>query len=166
MRGNVIAHSAQGKAGSMTKAARLAAFLIALVVGPAERLCNFFRLARRRGAVTFSLLALLVLLSPRYLAAQADCLACHSDKTMQDAAGHSIAVDGDKFSASIHGSLQCNDCHANIKEYPHPDHIARVECKTCHADEASKLTGSVHSISERASLHQLPWRCALNLSED
>ena len=64
-------------------------------------------------------------------------------------AGHSISVDGDKFSASIHGSLQCNDCHADIKEYPHPDHIAKVDCKTCHADEGSKLTGSVHS-SERS----------------
>lgn len=67
---------------------------------------------------------------------------------MQDAAGHSISVDGDKFGASIHGSLQCNNCHADIKEYPHPDHIARVECKSCHADQASSLAGSVHSSSK------------------
>jgi len=64
---------------------------------------------------------------------------------MQDANGHSIAVDAKTFSGSTHGSMKCNDCHADIKDYPHPDHIAPVECKTCHADEASSLTGSVHS---------------------
>jgi predicted CXXCH cytochrome family protein len=79
------------------------------------------------------------------LRAQTDCLSCHGDQTMQDANGHSIAVDGKIFSASMHGTMKCNDCHADIKEYPHPDHIAPVECKTCHADEAAALTGSVHS---------------------
>jgi len=90
-------------------------------------------------------LALLIALAPYALRAQTDCLACHGDKTMQDAQGHSIAVDGQKFGQSIHGSLQCNNCHADIKEYPHPDHIARVDCKTCHADQATELAGSVHS---------------------
>src|SRR6266567_4317253 len=65
--------------------------------------------------------------------AQAECLACHADKDMKDAAGHSLAVGGDKFGASIHGSLTCNACHADIKTYPHPDKIARVQCSTCHA---------------------------------
>lgn len=55
------------------------------------------------------------------LAAQTDCLSCHGDASMQDAAGHSVAVDGKIFSDSIHGSLKCNDCHTSIKEYPHPD---------------------------------------------
>ncbi|MGA9061017.1 MAG: cytochrome c3 family protein [Terracidiphilus sp.] len=64
---------------------------------------------------------------------------------MTDSAGHSIAVDGQKFSSSIHGSLQCSNCHTDIKGYPHPDHIAPVECKTCHADEASGVAGSVHA---------------------
>ncbi len=132
----------------MTKAARIVSFLIAIVVGPAEWSSACSRHLRRRWAVTFGLLALFVLAVPHRLAAQADCLACHGDKTMQDAAGHSIAVDGDKFSASMHGSLQCNNCHADIKQYPHPDQIAKVDCKTCHADEASKLTGSVHSSSK------------------
>ena len=64
---------------------------------------------------------------------------------MQDASGHSISVDGKTFSASVHGSIQCGDCHADIKGYPHPDHIAPVECRKCHANEASSLSGSVHS---------------------
>ncbi len=78
-------------------------------------------------------------IAPGALHAQTDCLTCHGDATMTDAAGHSIAVDGQKFSASIHGSLQCSNCHADIKDYPHPDKIAPVDCKTCHADQAAAL---------------------------
>ena len=88
--------------------------------------------------------------APRALHAQTDCLACHSDATLQDAAGHSVGVDGKKFSLSIHGSLQCNDCHADIKEYPHPDHVAPVECSKCHADQQTGVAGSVHA---KASEH-------------
>ncbi|MGB6727830.1 MAG: cytochrome c3 family protein, partial [Terracidiphilus sp.] len=68
--------------------------------------------------------------------AQTDCLACHSDATLQDAQGHSVGVDGQKFNASVHGALGCNACHADVKGYPHPDKIAPVDCKTCHSDQA------------------------------
>ncbi len=77
-----------------------------------------------------------------------DCLTCHGDASMTDAAGRSIAVDGQKFSASIHGSLQCANCHADIKGYPHPDKIAPVQCATCHSDQADQLKGSVHADSK------------------
>jgi predicted CXXCH cytochrome family protein len=133
----------------MTRAARIAAFLIAVLVSPTEWLANFSRSIRSHWrAGEFSIVALGLLLGPLQGIAQPECLACHGDKTMQDSSGHSIAVDGDKFSSSIHGSLQCNNCHADIKQYPHPDHIAKVDCKSCHADEAAKLTGSVHSSSK------------------
>jgi predicted CXXCH cytochrome family protein len=89
--------------------------------------------------------ALMALGTPAVGQTAADCLACHADSGMQDASGHSISVDGQKFGASIHGSLKCNDCHVGIKEYPHPEKVAPVECKTCHADEASGLGGSVHA---------------------
>ncbi len=134
--------------GSMTKAARIAAFIIAIFVVPAEGLTSLARTVCRHRTVALFLVMLVLFLSPHRALAQAECLACHGDKTMQNAAGHSISVDGDKFGASIHGSLQCNNCHADIKEYPHPDHIAKVECKSCHAEEASKLTTSVHSSSK------------------
>jgi predicted CXXCH cytochrome family protein len=67
---------------------------------------------------------------------------------MQDAAGHNVGVDGPKFHSSIHGSLDCNNCHTSIKDYPHPDKQTPVDCKSCHADEASSLTGSVHANSK------------------
>ncbi|HUV96443.1 MAG TPA: cytochrome c3 family protein [Acidobacteriaceae bacterium] len=101
---------------------------------------------RVRWAVGLAGLLVLVFFSaPRILCAQSECLACHDDASMTDANGHSIAVDGKKFSTSIHGSLQCSDCHAGFKGYPHPDKPAPVQCKTCHADEATGISGSVHA---------------------
>ena len=131
--------------GRMTEAARIAAFLIAIPLRLSERLGARRHEAVHSGIAAIGLILLLAALGPRILYAQTDCLACHADKTMQDSAGHSIAVDGQTFSASIHGSMKCNDCHADIKEYPHPDHIAPVECKTCHTEQASALEGSVHA---------------------
>jgi predicted CXXCH cytochrome family protein len=90
------------------------------------------------------LAVLLFAAAPHGVRGQSACLACHGDQSMTDAAGHSIFVNGQTFSASIHGSLQCAACHTGIKGYPHPDKIAPVQCKTCHADEASALAGSVH----------------------
>ncbi len=90
---------------------------------------------------------LLFAMVPGRLSAQADCLACHADKGLQDAAGHNISVDGDAFGKSIHGGFKCNDCHADIKGYPHPDKVAKVQCDKCHAGEATELASSVHSNS-------------------
>jgi len=96
-------------------------------------------------ALALAACALLLLAAPRRAEAQTDCLACHADAGLQDASGHSVAVDAAKFHLSIHGSLQCSDCHAAIKEYPHPDKVTPVQCETCHADEAAGLVGSVHA---------------------
>jgi predicted CXXCH cytochrome family protein len=78
------------------------------------------------------------------LHAQTDCLTCHADQSMTDGNGHKIGVDGDKFGKSVHGTLKCNDCHADIKDYPHPDKPAKVQCGTCHSDQEAQLKTSVH----------------------
>lgn len=102
-----------------------------------------FSLGLRTSAAGFA--TLLFLGFPFILRAQTDCLSCHADKTLQDASGHSVGVDGDKFKASLHGSLGCVDCHTAIKEYPHPDLRTPVMCNTCHADQAAAIGGSVHA---------------------
>ncbi len=93
----------------------------------------------------FVLLLLLLLPSALYAANNADCLACHADKTLQSAAGKSVPVDGDTFHASVHSGLSCTDCHSSVNGFPHPDHPAAVQCATCHADQAKGLKGSVHA---------------------
>ena len=94
----------------------------------------------------FVLAALLAALTALTAKAETDCLSCHGDSGLQDASGKSVSVDAHTFSASLHGSLKCGDCHTAIKDYPHPDQITPVECKTCHADQAAGLAGSVHSV--------------------
>ena len=56
----------------------------------------------------------------------ADCLACHSQKDLKSESGHSLYVDETKHQAGAHAILNCTDCHTNIKEYPHPARIAKV----------------------------------------
>ncbi|HTS13434.1 MAG TPA: cytochrome b/b6 domain-containing protein [Candidatus Limnocylindrales bacterium] len=75
-----------------------------------------------------------------------DCLACHGQKDLKSSAGRSVFVDEAKHKASAHAVLSCTDCHADIKPFPHPAHIARVNCGSCHADESADLPKSVHSI--------------------
>ncbi|MGD0902531.1 MAG: cytochrome c3 family protein [Terracidiphilus sp.] len=96
-------------------------------------------------ALTMAAFGLLSFSASRAAVAQTDCLACHADPSLQDASGRSVGVDAPKFHSSIHGSLQCSDCHTAIKDYPHPDKITPVQCDTCHADEAAGLVGSVHA---------------------
>ena len=76
----------------------------------------------------------------------ADCLACHGQKDLKSASGHSVYVDAAKHKASVHSVLGCSDCHADIKEFPHPARVARVNCAACHADEASAAPASIHSV--------------------
>jgi hypothetical protein len=99
----------------------------------------------RAGILAAGLAALLLAAGPGTLRAQTDCLSCHADQGLQNAAGHSVSVDGQKFASSLHGSLKCGECHTTIKEYPHPDTVTPVKCETCHADQAAGLAGSVHS---------------------
>jgi predicted CXXCH cytochrome family protein len=90
--------------------------------------------------------SVLLLIAPaRPLHADADCLSCHNDPTLQDANGKSIGVSGDKFHSSIHGVLKCSDCHKDIHDYPHPDLPAAVQCESCHTEEGANLAGSVHA---------------------
>jgi uncharacterized protein with PIN domain len=76
------------------------------------------------------------------------CLGCHSEKSMTTKhAGRTISlyVDGKKFSSSVHGSLACTNCHADLEgaDLPHPT-PKKVQCGTCHADEQEKLAKSLH----------------------
>jgi len=67
------------------------------------------------------------------------CFGCHSEKSMTaKRAGRTISlfVDGKKFSASVHNSLSCTSCHADLEgaDLPHST-PKKVQCGTCHAQE-------------------------------
>ncbi len=48
----------------------------------------------------------------------------------------SLFVDGKKFSPSVHGSVGCTGCHADLegKDLPHRK-PAKVNCGNCHTQE-------------------------------
>ncbi len=78
-----------------------------------------------------------------------DCLACHGDKSMNTKrAGRTVSlyIDQKKFAGSVHGPLQCTNCHADLdgKELPHNAPLAKVNCGLCHGDEFQQHAKSVH----------------------
>jgi hypothetical protein len=79
----------------------------------------------------------------------AECLACHGDKGMSTTrAGKTVSlyVEAKKFATSVHGSVGCTGCHADLegKELPHGAPVARVNCGTCHAAEQEQHARSLH----------------------
>ncbi|MFZ1931401.1 MAG: hypothetical protein WAU50_19835, partial [Candidatus Sulfotelmatobacter sp.] len=82
--------------------------------------------------------------APHPLKQDESCLACHGQPGMTSEKGKSISIDPAKHAASVHGILGCKDCHSTINDYPHPVKVVKVECSTCHADEASHVPNSVH----------------------
>jgi uncharacterized protein with PIN domain len=77
------------------------------------------------------------------------CLACHGDKTLTTKrAGRTVSlyVEAKKFKASVHGSLGCTNCHADLegKDLPHETPLKRVDCGTCHGEEAKQHARSLH----------------------
>jgi hypothetical protein len=78
-----------------------------------------------------------------------ECLACHGEKSLTATRGGktvSLFVDAKKFAASMHGSLGCTGCHADLegKELPHETPLARVNCGTCHDAEQGQYVRSLH----------------------
>jgi len=85
------------------------------------------------------------------------CLACHADKDAKGSSGKSIAVDGEKFTTSVHGSLKikCTDCHADASadKLPHAEKLKPVACATCHEKAVKEYTGTVHGVARKGGNH-------------
>ncbi len=78
-----------------------------------------------------------------------DCLACHGDRSLATKRGGKtvpLFVDEKKFAASIHASLPCVGCHADLqgKELPHGSPLAKVDCGSCHAQQQKEHAESLH----------------------
>jgi cytochrome b subunit of formate dehydrogenase len=89
----------------------------------------------------------------------AECLACHNDAGLaKDVNGKAVSlhVDEGKFKGSIHGGMfTCTDCHKDVTSVPHETPPAKVECATCHADEAAAYKTSVHGQAAAAGNQQV-----------
>jgi len=77
------------------------------------------------------------------------CLECHKEKDLtHEVNGKQISlfIDGEPYKKSVHGELSCVDCHEDIKEVPHGETLAKVDCSKCHEEVQTGLKGSVHEI--------------------
>jgi len=108
-------------------------------------------MASRPGAVLKSSLLGLVALgaliaSPSLAVSREDCAACHEEPA--------------KAFKSIHGTLQCIDCHEGLKgkEIPHDPGPYPVNCAKCHAGPAAKEMKSLHGKAAAAG-DQLAPKC-------
>ncbi len=86
------------------------------------------------------------------------CLSCHNDPSLEmelPDGSISVYVNPDEFANSVHGqSLNCNDCHGDISDYPHPEHTYKSKreinlalyesCKKCHFDNYTKTLEGIH----------------------
>ena len=75
-----------------------------------------------------------------------DCAGCHDSgpRIGKRQPGVPPGFHAAALKASPHAALECVACHSAIKEVPHPEKVAPVDCGPCHSDEQSQYTGSVH----------------------
>jgi cytochrome b subunit of formate dehydrogenase/nitrate/TMAO reductase-like tetraheme cytochrome c subunit len=67
--------------------------------------------------------------------ANQDCLDCHAEAQTRKVQGKEMplpAFPTNAFKSSIHGKLNCVDCHTGIKEAVHESTLPRPQCLQCH----------------------------------
>lgn len=90
----------------------------------------------------------------------AACLACHGKAGFTKPSGNkaSLFVDKAKFEASVHGSMGCTSCHADLGE--NPIHVKTpgkvpvkpVSCAGCHEKADKTFTASAHMTALKAGI--------------
>jgi formate dehydrogenase gamma subunit len=103
---------------------------------------------RRTGVVRFFAVLVLAVFGGTAFAQQTDeCMECHSDPTLvreTPSGPETLYVDLQVFQNSIHGGLECTDCHQGIEELPHAERLEAVNCGTCHEEIYRDCSEGVH----------------------
>jgi len=90
-------------------------------------------------------------LTPVFAQDNETCLDCHSDpnevKVINDTTEISVFVDEEIFSNSIHGDLNCIECHTDLENFEdeHEENLAKVNCANCHDDVQEEYNRSIHA---------------------
>jgi predicted CXXCH cytochrome family protein len=103
---------------------------------------------------------------------EAYCLSCHGnpDLSMELPSGETVSlyISPETLSQSIHSPLgiECQACHTEITDYPHPEVTAQTRrelslelygaCAKCHADNYDKTMDSVHAQVAEAGNQNAP----------
>ncbi len=101
----------------------------------------------------------------------ADCLDCHTDPSNSKKVNGKTVPFGifptNIFQKSIHGKLNCTDCHRGIKDMVHESRLPKPECAPCHESKpnhdkaATEYASSIHGMSHKmgASAAANCWDC-------
>ncbi len=76
-----------------------------------------------------------------------DCLDCHEAEFKSRKKGlppEWIGVRPELYAKSVHGKLNCVDCHDTIKEAQHPSRLPPAQCASCHDRAIGEFKLSVH----------------------
>ncbi len=82
------------------------------------------------------------------------CLECHGEKDLTkdlpDGKQVSLFVDEAKLRGSVHGKVQCAECHGDLTaEHPDDAKAAKsVNCAACHTEQSHSFGGSVHGVAQ------------------
>ena len=83
-----------------------------------------------------------------------ECMDCHEAEFKAPKKGEPkvwIGVKPEAYAASVHGKLDCVECHTTITEAPHDSKLPAVSCLACHEDTAAK-----HAFHPRLALNPVP----------
>jgi cytochrome b subunit of formate dehydrogenase len=83
-----------------------------------------------------------------------ECLECHEAEFRPRKKGQPaewIGVRPEVFAKSVHGKLNCVDCHTAVKEADHPSKLPPAQCDSCHEKAAR-----THAFHPRLALSPRP----------
>ncbi|HVS52851.1 MAG TPA: cytochrome b/b6 domain-containing protein [Opitutaceae bacterium] len=84
--------------------------------------------------------------------ANSDCMDCHEAEFKPRKKGQApewIGVRPEVFAKSVHGKLNCVDCHNSIKDAQHPAKLPPPQCASCHEKPAAQYANSIHGMSHQ-----------------
>ena len=102
-----------------------------------------------RNIIVIVTFLILVAGQPAMAMTTSECFDCHSDDALtKEVRGGEISlfVEEEVYGKSIHGDLDCTDCHEDLLDVQgeHEKILAAVECGNCHDDVAEELETGGH----------------------
>jgi hypothetical protein len=81
-----------------------------------------------------------------------ECLDCHEAEFKARKKGQPkewVGVRPELFAKSVHGKLNCVDCHNTLKETPHDSKLPPAQCASCHEKASTQFASSIHGMSQK-----------------
>jgi len=81
-----------------------------------------------------------------------ECMDCHEAEFKSRKKGQPkewVGVRPELFAKSVHGKLNCVDCHNTLKETPHDSKLPPAQCASCHEKAATQFDTSIHGMSQK-----------------